>query len=80
MSVQFSREDVHKLQKLSLCCRALAMVNAQREFIKASSCHPEKPYKVLGDQDETPVIAMPAVLKALVTARHYAPIVLVFSL
>ena len=80
MSVQFSREDVHKLQKLSLCCLALAMVNAQREFIKATSCHLEKPCNVVGDQDETPVIAMPAVLKALVTARHYAQIVLVFSL
>jgi hypothetical protein len=56
------------------------MVNAQREFIKASSCHPEKPYKVVGYQDETPVIAMPAVLKALVTARRYVPIVLVFFL
>ena len=80
MSVQFSREDVNKLQKLSLCCLALAMVNAQRESIKGSSCHPEKPYKVVGDQDEAPIIATPAVLKALVTARHYVPIVLLFSL
>jgi hypothetical protein len=56
------------------------MVNAQGEFIKATSCHYEKPYQVVGDQDETPFIAMPAVLKALVTVRHYVPIVLVFSL
>ena len=56
------------------------MVNAQREFIKATSCHLEEPSNVVGDQDETPVIAMPAVLKALVTARRYVPIVLVFSL
>ena len=56
------------------------MVNAQGEFIKATSCHFEKPYNVVGDQDETPVIAMPAVQKALVTVRHYVPIVLVFSL
>ena len=48
--------------------------------MKATACYAEKPYQVVGDQGETSFITMPAVLKALVTARHYVPIVLVFSL
>ena len=56
------------------------MVNAQRKFMATTVCHSEKPYHVVGDQDETPFFAMPVVLEALLTARHYVPIVLAFSL